>query len=135
MKPVAGPRSFDFIYVPWPISVTHAIICTGHPIFKTCHTINTYLMPLSPQIMLLSHTSCYYQQKSCYYQTFHAIIHKTYVFIVQNVLLSDTSTNHVIIKQLMLLSTPQPIILTLHIILLFPRAALAHCGATGRALA
>ena len=35
----------------------------------------------------------------------------------------------------MLLSTPQPIILTHHIILLFFNAALAQRGATGRALA
>ena len=89
--------------------------------------------------------------KTCHYQTPHAIIHKTYVTIVQLVLLSDTSTTHVIIRHLMLLSnkscyyqtthvimkdpmllsTPQPIILTLHTILLFPCAAIAHRGTTG----
>ena len=116
--------------LPWPISVTYAIICTGHPIFKTCHTIITYLMLLSTKIMLLSHTSCYYQQKSCYYQTPHAIIHKSYVIIVQLVLLSDISTTHllsniscyyqtphVIIKQIMLLSNNSCYYQTPHVII------------------
>ena len=61
-------------------------------------------MLLSTKIMLLSHTSCYYQQKSCYYQSPHAIIHKTYAFILQLVLLSEISTTHVITKHIMLLS-------------------------------
>ena len=70
-------RSFQVRILPWRISVTYAIICTGHLIFKTC-------------VILLSHTSCYYHQKLCYYQTPHAILHKTYVIIVQLVLLSGT---------------------------------------------
>lgn len=44
-----------FVYVhscPWPISVTYVIIFTGHPIFKTCHTIITCLRLLSIQFML-----------------------------------------------------------------------------------
>ena len=89
-------------------SQRHVISC--HPIFKTCHTVITYLMLSSTKIMLLSHTSTYYQQKSFYYQTHHAIIHKTYVIIIQLVILSDTSTTHdiitlhFIVRQLMLLS-------------------------------
>ena len=80
------------------------------------------LMLLSTKIMLLSHTSCYYQQKSCYYQTPHAIIHKTYVIIVQLVILSDTSTTHVIkhiifiIRYLMLLSDTSFYYQTTHVI-------------------
>ena len=68
------PTVYHCCFLLWPISVTYAIICTGHPIFKTCQK--------------LSQTSCYYQQKSCYYHTPHAIINK----------------NHAIIKLLMLLS-------------------------------
>ena len=71
------------------------------------------------QLILLSNTSRYYQtpillsNKSFYYQS-----------------------THIIIKHLILLSTPQLIILTLHMILLLSRgAALVYRGATGRALA
>ena len=126
--------------LPWPIIVTYAIICTGHPIFKTCHTIITSLMLLSTKIMLLSHSSCYYQRKSWYYQTTHAIIHKTCYYRTTCAIIRHLNnacyyqTHHVIIRHLMLLSTPQPIILTLHIILLFFGAALAH-RSLGRALA
>ena len=105
--------------IPWPISVTHAIITTGHPIFIIC------------QNML-----CYYQRDSSYYHmphaiinTNHAIINKIYTIIIYPMLLltiwcyyqptlagiskthsisdnsySDTSTTHIIIRHIILLS-------------------------------
>ena len=99
-----------------------------HAIINKSHVIITHLMLLSTVIMLLSNSSCYYPSNLCYQRTTCAIIRH----------LNDScyyQTHHVIIRHLMLLSTPQPIILTVHIILLFNSAAPAHCGATGRALA
>ena len=85
-------------------------------------------MLLSTKIMFLSHTSCYYQQKSCYYQTPCAIIHETYVIIVL-VLLSDTSTTHVIIKHMLLSDTScfyqTPHVIIKQIMILFNNSC--HC--------
>ena len=53
--------------IPWPISVTQAIITTGHPIFMICHNIINHIILLSDtyviikQIILLSNNSSYYQ--------------------------------------------------------------------------
>ena len=53
--------------IPWPISVTHAIITTGHPIFTICHNIINQFMSLSIQ--------------------FGAIINKIYTIIIYPMLL------------------------------------------------
>ena len=97
----------------------HAIINTIHAIINKSYTIINY-----PMLLL----------------TKDAIINQFRLLSAKPILLSDTSysdtsTTHFIIKHIILLSTPQPIILTLHIILLFYSAALAHRCTTGRALA
>ena len=54
-------------FLPWPISVTQAIITTGHPIFMICHNIINH-------IILLSDTYVIIKQIIYYYQTTHVII-------------------------------------------------------------
>ena len=73
----ANVISRELCILPWPISVTHAIITTGHPIFIIC------------QNML-----CCYQRDSSYYNmphaiinTIHAIINNIYTIIIYPMLL------------------------------------------------
>ena len=73
-------------YIPWPISVTHAIITTGHPIFTIC------------QNML-----CYYQRDSSYYHMPHAIINTIHAII--NKILYYYHLPNAIINNMRLLST------------------------------
>ena len=76
--------------VPWPISVTHVIITTGHPIFTICHTIINKLMLLSARLILLSHASRYYQYNSCYLLTKCILLSTTHA-IINNMMLCSTN--------------------------------------------
>ena len=115
--------------IPWPISVTHAIITTGHPIFTICHNIINQFMSLSIQFgaiinkiytiiiypMILLTIWCYYQPTHVKFSKTQSIIrhlifrhlNNSYYYRTHHVIIRHLfyyQTNHFIINQLTLLS-------------------------------
>ena len=64
---------------------------TGHPIFKTCHTIITCLRLLSIQFMLLLTKFILLSSTPCHYLQYDAIINQLMRLSAKPILLSDTS--------------------------------------------
>ena len=91
--------------LPWPISVTQAIITTGHPIFMICHNIISHIILLSDTYIII--------KQIIYYQTTKVIIKHLILF---------STLQPIILTLDLVLSLSQC-------------AALAHRGATGRAFA